>query len=97
MACKHTQEQALDKATITFRPKLEVKYKLLRMTGYKMRIAKVVQSICEEAVKDVPLTKKEDDAIKADIERAREKRMAKRIEVAAYNRGLRSGNFRKGE
>jgi len=97
MAYKHTQEQALDTATITIRPKLELKYKILVMTKYKTTVAKAILAICEEAVRGVKLTKREVDLIQADMKAAYEKRMVNRIKVAAYNRGLKDGNFRKGK
>lgn len=85
---KHTQEQAIDTCTITIRPKLEIKYKLLLKAKYKMTVAKVVQSICEEAVKNVKLTKKELEAVQADMKANYDKRMRNRIKIAAFNRGL---------
>jgi len=95
MACKHTQEQALDKATITIRPKLELKYKILRLMGNKLSPAKAVEQICIQATQGIDLTEDDEKAIQADMKLARDKRMANRIKVAAFNKGLSDGRFRK--
>lgn len=95
MAYKHTQEPALDVCAITVRPKLELKYKILVLTKYEKPVAKAIQAICEDAVKDVVLTKKELDAIEKDMKEAYEKRMANRVKIAAQNRSTRSECFEK--
>lgn len=95
MACKHTQELALDKCTISIHPKLELKYKILAKTGYKLTPAKAIEAICEEVVKDVRLTKSDLDAIQSEMKANYDQRMKNRIKVAAHNRGLSEDAFIK--
>lgn len=87
MSYKHTNEPSLDSCAITIRPKLELKYKILVKTKYRLTAAKAIEALCEEAVKGVKLTKREIQAIQEDMKAAYEKRMANRIRISALNRG----------
>lgn len=95
MACKKTHEEALDKCTIAIHPKLELKYKILVKTKYKLSVAKAIEAMCEEAVKGVKLTKRELDAIQSDMKVNYEKRMKNRVRTAAENHGLSEEAFLK--
>jgi len=97
MASKHTYEPSLDSCAITIHPKLELKYKILHLTGHKLSPAKAIEQICLQAVADVPLTRAEINTIEEEKEKNRQRRMANRLKVAAHNRGLVSGNFREGK
>ena len=79
---RHLSELDIEKSTISIRPYIEVKHKVMQSLAEEGETpAQTIVRVLTDLVKDVKLTKKNLDAVRAEIKANYDKRMARRAEV----------------